>query len=347
MQIQDSENNYLKKITINFADKIQFPFKYNKPVIEGSGTKGAFDEKFVDVPFVFSKDNKFYMMYTGYDGIGYQTALAVSEDLLDWKYLGMMLERNDDGHWDSYSIGGTWILKEHNNLYELPILKKVNGKYWLFYHAYPQYGFEEGSAKIGLAWCEEENLLHWNRQKEPILSPEEGEAWEQGGLYKSCIIHNEDTYYMFYNAKNKEREWLEQTGYAVSKDLIHWERGKENPILEVSAGQWDSRFVSDPYITKMNDIWINFYFGYDNTHAQGGLAVSKDLIYWEKYKSPILRVGSRTDIDGRHVHKASVIWYKDCFYYFYCAVREHMAGDKSFVLDEYRTISVATSKPLG
>jgi hypothetical protein len=44
------------------------------------------------------------------DGIGYQSALAVSGDLLNWKHLGMVLKRlNQKGKWDSttqYGPGG-------------------------------------------------------------------------------------------------------------------------------------------------------------------------------------------------------------------------------------------------
>ena len=44
------------------------PYKYNEPVLAGSGRPGAFDEKSVDVPFVFRHNDRFYMVYTGFDG---------------------------------------------------------------------------------------------------------------------------------------------------------------------------------------------------------------------------------------------------------------------------------------
>src|SRR3954471_11399197 len=79
------------------------PYKYGKPVLVGSGEPGAFDEHAVDCPFVFQHHDQFYMMYVGYDGIGYQTGLATSRDLLHWKPRGVILRRNEGAAWDSTS----------------------------------------------------------------------------------------------------------------------------------------------------------------------------------------------------------------------------------------------------
>ena len=35
----------------------------------------------MDIPFDFFHEGKYYMVYTGFDGIGYQSALAQSDDL--------------------------------------------------------------------------------------------------------------------------------------------------------------------------------------------------------------------------------------------------------------------------
>jgi predicted GH43/DUF377 family glycosyl hydrolase len=69
------------------------PYKYGRAVLEGSGVEGMFDSLAVDVPFVFRHQNKYFMLYTGFDGTGYQSALATSDDLLNWKHYGMVLER--------------------------------------------------------------------------------------------------------------------------------------------------------------------------------------------------------------------------------------------------------------
>src|SRR5947209_3811634 len=61
------------------------PFKYGKLVLSASPDKAAFDSRSVDCPFVFQNDSLFYMTYIGWDGTGYQTGLASSSDLIEWR----------------------------------------------------------------------------------------------------------------------------------------------------------------------------------------------------------------------------------------------------------------------
>lgn len=322
------------------------PYKYPDPVLVGSGKVGAFDEKSVDIPFVFQHNNQFYMLYTGYDGKGYQSALAVSDDLLNWTPKGVILERMlESDRWDKVGAAATWMIKESDNLYDVPRLKKVDGKYWLVYHSYPMSGYEEGPAEIGMAWCEDEELMEWHRLDKPVFSWKDGEEWEKGGLYKACIISHNDTWYMFYNAKNREERWIEETGLATSKDLMNWTRCEKNPILRVTPDAWDGRFLSDPYIVKDGDKWVNFFFGYNYNHAQEGLAFSDNLVDWEKVEEPIITYGKPGELDSGHAHKASIVYHEDTLYHFYCATRPYQEGDPTKIWEEFRTIVVATNKP--
>ncbi len=125
------------------------PYKYGHPVLVGSGVPGSFDYHAVDCPFVFRHRDRFYMMYVGFDGVGYQTALATSEDLLRWEHLSTILDRDEGSRWDSRNIAGTWILRE-NDLHKAPTLKKWQGKYWLTYHSYPGDGYEAGAQEEDL-----------------------------------------------------------------------------------------------------------------------------------------------------------------------------------------------------
>ena len=329
------------------------PFRCPRPVLHGSGEDGAFDQMAVDIPFVFMHNGLFHMLYTGFDGKGYQSALAVSRDLLHWTHKGVILKRHmDSGRWDRIGGAATWMIKESDSLWDVPRLRKVDGRYWLVYHSYPGTGYESGPAEIGLAWCEDEELLAWHFPEKPVFSWKDGEEWEAGGLYKACIIENQGTWYMFYNAKDKEERWTEQTGMAFSEDLVHWTRCTDNPVLRVDRTAWDERFVSDPCIVKDGSLWINYYFGYGkiyedgHTHAQEGLALSTDLIRWEKVREPILPTGAPGSIDSGHAHKASVVYYEGVLYHFYCATRPWTEGDPTQAYGEYRTICVAASEPV-
>ena len=192
------------------------PYKLGTLVLDGSKQKRGFDEKSVDCPFVFRGDDRFYMTFVGYDGIGYQTGLASSDDLVHWQREGCILHRDPQSPITRYNIAMTWILRE-NDIAAPGKLVKVDGEYIGAWHAYPSAGYEAGPAVIGL--CRSKDLLHW-RVEEPILHPDDHDtgAWEQGGLYKPCIVRHAGTYYIYYNAKTKpvttngHVNWFEQTG---------------------------------------------------------------------------------------------------------------------------------------
>lgn len=326
------------------------PFKWGRPVWVGSGNPGAFDEQAVDCPFVFRHRDQFFMMYVGFDGKGYQTALATSDDLLNWQPYGIILRRGEGAEWDKRNTAGTWMLRD-SRLHGPATLQKWDGKYWLAYHAYPGEGFESGPASIGLAWTTDENLFDWHRLPEPVLMPDDGADWESGGLYKECLLEHEGTLYLFYNAKNiadphasGPHRWIEQTGYAVSQDMVSWTRMPHNPVLPVSPGRWDSIFASEPCVLHDGRHWVMYYFGFDGKHAQDGIAYSDDLVHWEKYSDPLLSIGQEGEIDSIHAHKPSLISHSGVLYHFYVACRPYQEGDATIIFGkEYRTISVATS----
>lgn len=330
------------------VEKYFTPYKYGKPVLAGSGVPGSFDAMAVDCPFVFYHRNQFHMLYVGFDGAGYQTGLAVSDDLLRWEKKGPVLKREESAAWDRVGAAGMWILKESDDLSALPVLKKVDGKYWMAYHSYPEEGYEEGSARIGLAYSEDEELLRWNRLPQPVFSWKDGADWEKGGLYKPCIIARDGRYFMFYNAKNLEKgPWLEQIGIAQSEDLLHWKRYEHNPVIKVSEGRWDGRFCADPFVVRDGERWLMFYYGFDGKHARDGLAVSGDLFTWHKYPEPVLSNGAEGELDRFFAHKPSMVCHKGVLYHFYCAVRRYREGDPAQNLwNEFRCISVAASRYL-
>lgn len=313
------------------------PYKYDRLVLAGSGVKGTFDEKLVDCPFVFSHEGKFHMTYVGWDGGGYQTGLAVSDDLLQWTRKGIILGRDPNDAYTRYNIASASILRE-NDMLSPGRLLKVDGRYVCAWHAYPSAGYEEGPAVIGLAFSKD--LMHWERTP-PILFPQDGAPWEKGGLYKPYLIKEGGTYYLFYNAKTKGKPWVEQTGLATSTDLKTWKRHPGSPLI--SNGEpgksWDSRFASDPVVMRHGKQWAMFYFGLaSDGKARDLLALGDSLTSFKKVDEILVDVGPRGSIDDKFAHKPSIIHHDDALYHFYCAT----GGDWP---NDVRGIAVARSKP--
>lgn len=313
------------------------PYKLNQFVLLGSGKAGDFDSISVDCPFVFRHGRLFYLTYVAFDGIGYQTGLASSQDLVHWKKEGCILARDPNSPVTKYNIAMNWIIRE-NDLHSPGRLVSIDGQYVGAYHAYPNEGLEQGAAVIGL--CRSKDPRHWHIEP-PSLKPQDGAPWEHGGLYKPCLLKYRDKFYLFYNAKNRtDRGWHEQTGVAMSRDLQTWTRYEGNPVIRNGpSGSLDSRFASDPCVLKNGREWALFYFGLDDRGvARDLVALSPDLLHATKCPEILVDVGPPGSIDSAYAHKASLIEYRGDLYHFYCAVS--IKNRK-----ETRGISVARSRP--
>lgn len=312
--------------------------KYGKLVLGPNPDPQSFDHRAVDCPFVFRYKNEYRMTYLGWDGTGYQTGLASSTDLVNWTRLACILRRDASNPITRYNIAMNWILRD-TRLHSKGELKRVHGRYLGVFHAYPNAGYEQGPAVIGLCWSRD--LLHWEIG-DIILRPEDGADWENGGLYKPCLVEERGTYYLFYNAKTKTRPksegggWREQTGVATSTDLKIWKRYEGSPVIRNGpAGSPDERFASDPCVMTDNGRWLLFYFGLDaKGKARDLMAIGTDPYHFVKSDRVLIDVGPPGTVDSTYAHKPSVITAGPELYHFYCAVSGRYPN-------EVRGISVA------
>ena len=87
------------------ADKpapFRTPYKFPKLVLSATHRKGDFDQRSIDDPIVFYAKGAFQMLYIGWDGIGYQTGLATSDDLLHWTRTALVAPRNPAAKYTKY-----------------------------------------------------------------------------------------------------------------------------------------------------------------------------------------------------------------------------------------------------
>jgi len=338
-------------------------YKYPKLILSATGKKGDFDERSVDDPIVFYANGAFQMLFIGWDGIGYQTGLATSTDLVHWTRTALVAPRDPASKYTKYNLALSSIFRD-KNLRSRGDALKVNGRYLGAWNAYPSAGYEEGAAVIGLAWSDD--LLHWHLT-EPILTPQDGAPWEHGGLYRPDLMLDRGTYYLYYNAKtdtlpkSEGGGWHEQTGVATSTDLKVWHRYAGNPILRngrrgsatypaenptstttpATPDARDSRFASNPFVVQNGREFAMFYFGF--AYQRPGracemLALGTDPYSFVKAPEVLIDTGAPGSIDETFAHKPSVITHEGVLYHFYCAVSGKWPN-------ETRGIAVARSKP--
>lgn len=239
---------------------LDFSADKNNPVFKGTGIN-TWDEKIRERGYVLREDGQYHMWYTGFRDttdtemhLGY----ATSEDGIKWKRFegnpifdsgwveDMMVIKSEDSTYYMFAEGrddiahlltskdrinwteqGALDIRYVNGQpltkgpYGTPTAWKENGLWYLFY--------ERGDLGIWLATSTD--LKVWtNMQDDPVIQigPED---YDKYGVAVNQIIKNKGKYYAYYHATAFEdwREW--STCVAISDDLIHWTKYKNNPIV--------------------------------------------------------------------------------------------------------------------
>ena len=293
-----------------------------------------------DVPTVFQLpgDKKWYMTFIGFDGQGYQSFIAESDDLIHWTNLRLAMGYGPEGTFDYGGVVLGAFLYEDYDIKAPRSLKMKEGKFFSLYGAYPrQGGYELRPGYEGVA-CSDDGIT-WQRAKdEPILSVHQKDCgtWEKDCIYQPWLLEHENTYYNFYNAANGH---IEQMGLALSKDLLEWKRYAQNPVIPHGPkDSYNQNFSSDGKVFRDGDHWINFFFGVGRGGAHVMTAFSRDLTHWAVDPDPLYQNGGNpSGLDKTYAHKISLVWNpaNETYYMFYNAV-----GNKG------RGIGLITSKPL-
>lgn len=119
----------------------------------------------------------------------------------------------------------------------------------------------------------------WHRASEdPILSPE-NDSWESAGTFNPAVVLDNGKFIMLYRAQDKAG--TSRLGYAESKDGIHFTR-RPQPVFFPETDYEKDGGVEDPRLIKFGDTYYLTYTGYNKKNAQLCLAVSQDLIHWDR-----------------------------------------------------------------
>ena len=302
--------------------------------------EGFEDVHATDVPTVFqmSGDPLWYMTFIGFNGTGYQSFVVQSEDLVRWGNARLAMGFGPEGDFDhGGAVLGAFLYADYD-IKALRVLKKLNGRYYSLYGAYPlQGGYELRPGYEGVA-CSDDGLTWRRAQDVPILSVHQQECglWEKDCIYQPWLIEHQGMYYNFYNAANGN---IEQIGVAFSDDLHRWKRYQENPVIPIGPeGSYHETFSSDGKVFWDSDHWVSFFFGVGYGGAHIMMAFSRDLLTWTVDPDPIYKAGGNpSGLDSEYAHKISLVWNpdNDTWYMHYNAVGERGRG-----------IGLITSKPL-
>jgi hypothetical protein len=293
-----------------------------------------------DAPCVFQlpgQPDKWFLSFIAFDGHGYNSFVTESTNLVQWTQPRLAM---GFGPANEFDFGGCVIgafLYESYDLKAPRVLAKREGKYWNLYGCYPrQGGYELRPGYEGVA-CSDDGLV-WRRAKNsPILAIQDADCapWEKDCIYQPWLVEYRGRFFNFYNAANGGTE---QTGLALSTDLLNWMRYPANPVVRNRPDGYDAQFCSDPKVYRDGDHWTMLYFGVGRGGAHIMAAFSRDLVHWTAHPEPLYQAGGNpSGLDQQYAHKIALVFNpkNDTFYLYYCA-----CGNQG------RGIGLITSKPL-
>ncbi|MFT5725055.1 MAG: putative GH43/DUF377 family glycosyl hydrolase [Bacteroidia bacterium] len=339
-QTQADSTKVSKSTMFSVYEEIKTPHKYGMVMIHEDTSS------MIDCATIFRRDSTWFMTYLVYDGKGYETWLAKSDNLLDWVSLGTLLPytTKESKEWNQSAGYPALIDYEWGGSYEI---EPFNGKYWMSYFGSNSEGYERGRLSIGMAYTDQNPYKphDWSRAEKPVMKTDDVDAgiWESDKLYKSSVIWDKSRstgkqFVMYYNAvgdTSSRKNWIERIGMATSNDMINWERYPGNPIIDHQTG-----LTGDAVIQKMDSVYVMFYYGAFWPEERGDafdrFACSYDLVNWTDWLGEDLIKPSES-FDSKYAHKPCVIKWNGVVYHFYTAVNQK----------EQRGLAVATSKDIG
>jgi sucrose-6-phosphate hydrolase SacC (GH32 family) len=239
------------------AEMVRFtPYK-NNPIFKGTGLD-SWDQKIRERGYILREGGTYHLWYTGYraDSTRY-LGYATSVDGLTWEryknnpihrlnWVEDMMVIKDGGTYYMFAEGlndvahlltstdrinwqeqGPLDIRYVNGQplskgpYGTPTAWKEGDTWYLFY--------ERKDQAVWLATSKD--LRVWTNVKdEPVLT-KGPDAYDRYAVAMNQVIRHKGLYYAYYHA-SAFADWHEwSTNVAVSKDLIHWKKYDQNPVV--------------------------------------------------------------------------------------------------------------------
>ncbi|CAN1535630.1 GH130 domain containing protein [Flavobacteriaceae bacterium] len=116
-------------------------------------------------------------------------------------------------------------------------------------------------------------------KKEGILIQKTELVFENEGVLNPAVLKEGEYVHLFYRAVSMGN--YSSIGYCKLKGPLTVETRLTAPVI-VSEFDYESHGVEDPRIVKIDDTYYLSYTAFDGVNALGALAISTDLVNWEK-----------------------------------------------------------------
>ncbi len=229
------------------------------PIFSGTDTT-TWDRYIRERGFILKEDSLYHMWYTGYaakEDATMQLGYATSTDGISWQ------RHPANPIHTSKWVEDVFVIK-HDSVY---------------------YMFAEGKDDVAHL-MQSTDKIHWTETGDLDVRKTNGDPIDKGPYGTPTAWFENNTWYLFY-----EREdlgiWL-----ATSKDMKTWTNVQDDPVIAMGSEPYDRFAVAMNQVIKYNGLYYGYYHGsaYEDWREWStNVAVSKDLIHWEKYQgNPIM-----------------------------------------------------------
>lgn len=240
---------------------VEFAPMTDTPVFEGAGP-GHWDEHIRERGWILYEDNAYHLWYTGYRSGNKEIkklCYAVSKDGMHW-----------ERHADNPIYDEKWT--------EDMMVLKVEDTYYMF---------AEGDGDRARLLTST-NRVDWTDRGTLDIRKANGKPLTPGPFGTPAAYFENGTWNLFYE-RNDEAIWL-----ARSTDLKIWTNVQDTPVLECGPDAYDKAMIALDQIVKYEGAYYAYYHGLvpdtDPDEWTSAVAVSSDLVHWEKYPgNPIVR----------------------------------------------------------
>jgi len=222
---------------------------------------------------------------------------------------------------------------------DVPTVYQLSGdeKWYMSFIGYDGTGYQSFIA-------ESKDLVHWVHVRLAMGYGPEG-GFDHGGVVLGVYLYDDygiksprilkkkdGKYYSLYGAYPRQGGYELRPGYegvARSEDGLTWERARNEPILSIfqeDCGTWEKDCIYQPWLLEHEGEYYNFYNAANGNIEQLGLALSDDLLKWERYEhNPVIPVGAQGSYNERFSSDAKVFWDKDHWVSFFFGVGQNGA----------------------
>lgn len=232
------------------------------------GDRGCFDE-FGVYPFSVIKDrNRLLAYYGGWtrcQSVPFNVAIGIAES----KDGGTTFQRLGKGPVLSYSADEPFILSG-------PKIRKYNDTFYLFYIAGKKWKIHNGRPEpvYRIRVATSKDGLSWEKYNKDLINVriEEDECQASPDVFfKNGKYHMFFCYRMSVDYRGKNGGY--RIGYAVSNDLLSWERNDALVGIDISADGWDDEMIAYPHVFELDNSAYMFYLG--NGVGRNGFGVAR------------------------------------------------------------------------